>query len=81
MKKKVHDDLQESINKLQEHQHTMSMLIVDLCDFLGTIINYKHRKKSGHRILVTTINGEEYDTDDLKEQANEYIRALGKSGK
>ena len=71
--KKIHKRLQESIDKLLEHQGIMVILIERLCDFLGEIIEYKHTEKSEYRILVETLGGRKYDTDDLLEQANEYV--------
>ena len=62
------------MNNLQKQQDMMTVLIMELCCSLGTIINYTYEKKPEHRILVEDIKGKQYDTDDLLKQANEYIR-------
>lgn len=73
MDKKTHDKLQKSIDQMQTSQDLMNQVIQDLCAFLGRIVDYKHKKKPMHRILVTSVDGKQYDVDALKEQANAYI--------
>lgn len=73
MNKETHAKLQKSIDQMQASQDIMNHVIQDLCAFLGRIIDYKHKKKPMHRILVTSVDGKQYDVDALKEQANAYI--------
>ena len=72
MKKKVHDKLQKSIDKMQEVQGIMRDAVISLCDRLGRIAGYEFEAKDECRLYVDD-NGNKYDFDELIKCADKYI--------
>lgn len=52
----------------EEQEKAQVQIIQTLCQILGDLIGYKHKKKRYYKVLVV-INDKEYDVYDLIEQA------------
>ena len=70
----LHAKVQASLDRMQANYDELSLVLQKLCQRLGDLIGYEHKKKSSYRILVNA-NNREYDVDDLIEQAEEYLGA------
>ena len=73
MKKNPYSKLQLSLDRMQLNNNELSILLQTLCQKLGDLIGYKHKKKRYYRVLVNA-NNKEYDVYDLIEQTEEYIK-------